>query len=419
MKYMKWMLVGLFATALISCEETKVNIVVPENASNRVLFASEELQESLTEYGYNPVLLVGDTIPASEEICIRLEQLDSLGDSKKEGFHITTVDGVTTVLGNDGTGVIYGCREIIDRMEANKGKLDLPQSFQDAPEMVLRGGCVGIQKMEYLPGRGVYEYPYTPESFPWFYDKEQWVKYLDMLVENRMNSLYLWNGHPFASLVKLEDYPFAIEVDDETFKKIIACIVGFLGIIAVNLNGLDFSMNLMGDAFVMFSAISLAISSVLMKVFSKEEDPVVISGYQFIMGGAVMVISGLILGGKINNFDLSAFGIFVYLSLLSAVAYALWGILLKHNPVSRVTIFSFMTPVFGVLLTMLILPAESTVSPINLIISLILVAGGVFMLNYTHNTRQRDDFDCKSSGNIVSDETALAEQICDEDTLTK
>lgn len=85
--------------------------------------------------------------------------------------------------------------------------------------MVLRGGCVGIQKMEYLPGRGVYEYPYTPESFPWFYDKEQWIKYLDMLVENRMNSLYLWNGHPFASLVKLEEYPFAVEVDEETFKK--------------------------------------------------------------------------------------------------------------------------------------------------------------------------------------------------------
>jgi len=38
-------------------------------------------------------------------------------------------------------------------------------------------------------------------------------------VANRMNSLYLWNGHPFASLVKLKDYPFAVEVDDATFKK--------------------------------------------------------------------------------------------------------------------------------------------------------------------------------------------------------
>lgn len=44
-----------------------------------------------------------------------------------------------------------------------------------------------------------------------------------MLVENRMNSLYLWNGHPFASLVKLEEYPFAVEVDEETFKKMRKC----------------------------------------------------------------------------------------------------------------------------------------------------------------------------------------------------
>lgn len=194
-----------------------------------------------------------------------------------------------------------------------------------------------------------------------------------------------------------------------TPKKIIACAAGFLGIIAVNLNGLDFSMNLMGDAFVMFSAISLAISSVLIKIFSKEEDPVVISGYQFVMGGAVMVIAGLLLGGRIDNFDLSALGIMVYLSLLSAVAYALWGILLKHNPVSRVTIFSFMTPVFGVLLTMLILPAESTVSPINLIISLLLVSGGVFMLNYTHNSRQKTETVKPEADRSDSSDTVIGE----------
>ena len=39
------------------------------------------------------------------------------------------------------------------------------------------------------------------------------------MVENKFNSLYLWNGHPFASLVRLNDYPFAVEVDDATFRK--------------------------------------------------------------------------------------------------------------------------------------------------------------------------------------------------------
>jgi hypothetical protein len=83
--------------------------------------------------------------------------------------------------------------------------------------MTLRGTCVGMQKTYILPGRKVYEYPYTPELFPWFYDKELWREYLDFLVANRMNTLYLWNGHPFASLVKLKDYPEAIEVSPEVF----------------------------------------------------------------------------------------------------------------------------------------------------------------------------------------------------------
>lgn len=172
-----------------------------------------------------------------------------------------------------------------------------------------------------------------------------------------------------------------------TAKKVIACIVGFAGIIAVNLNGLDFKMNFTGDFFVLFSAMSLAISSVLIKIFSKDEDPVVISGYQFILGGAVMVLVGLIAGGKIDYVTPKGIAILIYLSFLSAIAYALWGVLLKYNPVSKVTIFSFMTPVFGVILTKLMLPEESTVMFLNLVISLVLVCAGVLMLNYTRQPK--------------------------------
>jgi len=74
--------------------------------------------------------------------------------------------------------------------------------------------------------------------------------------------------------------------------------------------------------------------------------------------------------------------VLTYLSFLSAVAYALWGILLKHNPVSKVTIFNFMTPVSGVILSNIILTEASKVTPLNLIISLLLVSIGIIMLNY-------------------------------------
>ena len=79
-------------------------------------------------------------------------------------------------------------------------------------------------------------------------------------------------------------------------REIIGCISGFAGIIFVNLNGLDFTMNFTGDCFVLFSAVALGFSSVLMKKYSKDENPVVISGYQFIMGGIAMVLIGIVFG---------------------------------------------------------------------------------------------------------------------------
>lgn len=167
-----------------------------------------------------------------------------------------------------------------------------------------------------------------------------------------------------------------------TPKKIIACLLGLAGIIVVNLQGLDFTMNFFGDAFVLFSAISLAFSSVLMKRFSKHEDPVVLSGYQFIFGGIFMVIVGLIFGGKISFSSPTGLLVLLYLSMLSAVAYALWGMLLKFNPISRVTVFSFTTPIFGTLLSLLMLTESTKVEPLNLIITLLLVSAGIFLLNY-------------------------------------
>ena len=140
------------------------------------------------------------------------------GGSPAEGFTIEKKGKKITITGNDGPGVIYGVNRLKEYYLMNRSYEGLT-TITEAPEMVLRGACVGLQKTVYLPGHRVYEYPYTPENFPWFYDKALWIKYLDMLAADNMNTVYLWNGHPFASLVKLDDYPFAPEVDDATMQK--------------------------------------------------------------------------------------------------------------------------------------------------------------------------------------------------------
>ncbi|MBP3308083.1 MAG: DMT family transporter [Clostridia bacterium] len=167
-----------------------------------------------------------------------------------------------------------------------------------------------------------------------------------------------------------------------TVKKIVACVLGFAGIIAVNLDGLTFDMNFPGDCFVIFSAISAGTSSVLIKRFSSHEDPVTLSGYQFMVGGVFMIIVGLCFGGRIYVKEFADVAILAYLALLSAIAYSLWGILLKYNPVSKITVFNFSTPIFGTLLSVLILPDSKGVNPINLVITLLLVSAGIFLLNY-------------------------------------
>ena len=175
-----------------------------------------------------------------------------------------------------------------------------------------------------------------------------------------------------------------------TLKKLIACIIGFAGIVLINLDGLELNINFFGDAFVLFSSIAYAFSSVLIKRYSKYEDPVVISGYQFMIGGLFMVIVGKLCGGNIVVTDAKSVGVLAYLAFLSAIAYSLWGVLLKHNPVSRVTIFCFMIPVFGVLLSKLMLTETTSVSNINIVITLILISVGIFMINYGADKKQNE-----------------------------
>ncbi len=185
-----------------------------------------------------------------------------------------------------------------------------------------------------------------------------------------------------------------------TAKKIIACIMGFAGVAVINLNGLSFSgeiLDLMGVGFVVLSTVAYSVSSVLIKRYSSYEDPVTISGYQFIVGGAFMAIVGFVSGGKISISDFLGIADLIYLAFLSAVAYSLWGILLKHNPVSVVSVFTCSTPIFGTVMIMLFMPAESNgVNLINLIITLVLVSSGILILNY----RKTEKNDKKTNSHI-------------------
>ena len=96
-----------------------------------------------------------------------------------------------------------------------------------------------------------------------------------------------------------------------------------------------------GEGFILLSAAAYAVSSVLIKRFSVYENPVVISGYQFMIGGLIMIVVGLAGGGSLHPTSPASALMMLYMALISAVAYTIWGILLKYNPVSRVAVFGW------------------------------------------------------------------------------
>lgn len=171
-----------------------------------------------------------------------------------------------------------------------------------------------------------------------------------------------------------------------TTRKMAGCLIGFAGVVLVNITGgIDMAFTFTGDGFIVLSTIAYAFSSVMIKRYSQGENPVTLSGYQFVLGGLIMVICGLLMGGRLEVITPAGIAMLLYLAVISAVAYSLWGILLKYNPVSRVTVFGFMNPVFGVILSAIFLKESDNVG-IICVVALALVCAGIYIVNKKQNT---------------------------------
>ena len=87
----------------------------------------------------------------------------------------------------------------------------------------------------------------------------------------------------------------------------------------------------------------------------------------------------MILGGRVSYSSFEGIIILIWLSVVSSVSFLLWTALLKYHPVSRITIFTMLVPVFGTLWSWILL-GENILNIGNLI-SLVLIAAGIVLVN--------------------------------------
>ena len=177
---------------------------------------------------------------------------------------------------------------------------------------------------------------------------------------------------------------FIYRYDRLNLNKVAGCLIGFAGVMAVNFSPdlLDFNFTLLGEGFVVIAAFILSAATIYGKRLSQTMDSVVLTGYQLSIGGLALVLAGYGTGGVLTGFTLQSTALMAYMVLLSSASFALWTVLLKYNRVGLVTVFNFLIPVFGALLSALFL-GEAVLEWRNLA-ALVMVCGGIWLV-----TRER------------------------------
>lgn len=183
---------------------------------------------------------------------------------------------------------------------------------------------------------------------------------------------------------------FFYDNDKLNKQKILGCLMGFIGVVIINFsNGFEINFNLFGDGFIMLGSASFAIGSVISKKVTENEDSMIVTGYQLFFGGLILLIIGLIGGGKLIFSSFNSILLVGYLIILSSVAFTIWTILFKYNPVGRVSVFNFLTPVFGTLFSAIIL--HEKLFEVKNIIALILVCIGIYIVNKPQNIIEENE----------------------------
>lgn len=173
---------------------------------------------------------------------------------------------------------------------------------------------------------------------------------------------------------------FVYSDDKLNTQKILGCIIGFMGIVIINLGGeFGSGFSFTGEGFIILAAASFAIGSLISKEAAKREDSMIVTGWQLLFGGILLIIIGVLGGAKFSIPSTEAMLLLFYLAILSSVAFTLWTMLLKHNNVGKVSIYNFLTPIFGVFLSAIFLK-ESIWHWKNLL-ALVLVCIGIYIVN--------------------------------------
>ncbi len=162
-------------------------------------------------------------------------------------------------------------------------------------------------------------------------------------------------------------------------------ILGFVGVFLTLGGHLDFKM---GTLLGLASAVSWAIATLLIKRWGSPLDTWVLTAYQMLFGGLLLLISSFLL--ETPHFTVTPMSVFILLWLAimaSIVQFAGWFFLLQKGDAGKTSAFLFLAPFFGVLSGFVLL---GETLHLLVLIGGILIFIGIFCVNWSSaQTKQK------------------------------
>lgn len=147
--------------------------------------------------------------------------------------------------------------------------------------------------------------------------------------------------------------------DKLTLRKLVGCVVGFGGILSLNLGGEGSgSFTLLGDGMIILNALCGAFAGLMTRGVNKRVDVFVGTGYSLGIGGSLLVIPGLLFGGTLPHVTLLGLFYLLMLIAISTIGFTLYNKLLTCNPVGKIAIWNSLIPVVGAVTSCLCLAEE-------------------------------------------------------------
>jgi len=100
--------------------------------------------------------------------------------------------------------------------------------------------------------------------------------------------------------------------------------------------------------------------------------------YQLSLGAGVLLAAAAVVESpSVLLFSMPSLLILLYLSVVSALAFTIWYLLIKHNHLTKIAVYRFLIPVCGTFLSAAILPSEHL--EWQALVALILVCCGMVL----------------------------------------